>query len=406
MKKQSMQSRFLITMISAMLACAIFIGGLSIYEVDNFVQLHTEEIINVTCANEATQINNIFSDMEKSVHIVESYLLDLIDSIEDVKEPDKRGEIINMAEKMFADVAKHAQGSVAYYLRFDPEISDQKSGLFYSMTNGGKEYRAIEMTDLSLYEKDDTEHVGWYWQPYEAGEPVWMAPYYNQNTDILMISYVVPLILDNQFVGIVGMDFDYTALTDRVHEIRIYEHGFAHLEYEGAVIHRHEEDEPEHAFDDSGEYMEVSEELVNGMTLVLSANNDDIRQIRYDIELKILFMVLVLVAFFSAVMVFVVGKIVFPLKKLTEASAKLANGDYDVEIVHSETYEIKLLSTAFENMAVNLREHEKKQHLLAYRDSMTGLRNTTSYKAWVAGFDKEVNDKKEDFGVAVFDVNG
>ena len=43
------------------------------------------------------------------------------------------------------------------------------------------------------------------------------------------------------------------------------------------------------------------------------------------------------------------------------------------------------------------------QHLLAYRDSLTGLRNTNSYKAWVTDFDKEIGNV--DFGVMVLDIN-
>ena len=83
-----MQFKFLMTVISAMLAITLFIGGLSIYEVDKFVQQQTEEFINVTCEKDASQINDIFGDMEKSVHIMEGYVLDYIngkDDIEDMK---------------------------------------------------------------------------------------------------------------------------------------------------------------------------------------------------------------------------------------------------------------------------------------------------------------------------------
>ena len=56
-------------------------------------------------------------------------------------------------------------------------------------------------------------------------------------------------------------------------------------------------------------------------------------------------------------------------------------------------------------MTMHLREHEKLQYLLAYRDSLTGLRNTTSYKAWVGDFDKDIANKDTEFGVIVFDLN-
>ena len=401
MKIQSIQFKFLMTVISAMLAITVFIGGLSIYEVDKFIQLQTEDFINVTCEKDASQINDVFGDMEKAVHIMESYVYDLIQNYEDIVDPQRQIEIVDQSDDMFVDVVKNTDDVVAYYLRFSPEVSHSTCGFFYSKENSESEFTRFETTDLSLYDKYDTEHVGWYWQPYEAGKPIWMMPYYNQNNNVLMISYVVPLFFNNEFFGIVGMDFDYTVLTDKIQKMKIYENGFAHLEYEGNVIHN----ENIKIYENLEEYLRVSKELKNGMTLILSASYNDIRHIRYDIAYKILFVVLLLAVFFSLIVIFIVRRIVYPLKTLTDASVKLSNRDYDVDIVHSNTYEIKLLSTAFENMALHLKEHEKLQHLLAYRDSLTGLRNTNSYWAWITDFDKEIETKEIVFGVLVFDIN-
>ena len=347
-------------------------------------------------------MNDIFGDMEQSVNIMSGYILDFLDSPEDIRLPEKQTEIILSADRMFADVANYTADAVAYYLRFSPELSDSTAGFFYSKVPGSDQYWTLEATDLSRYDKDDTEHVGWFWQPYEAGKPVWMQPYYNQNNGIMMRSYVVPLYCENQFVGVVGMDFDYTVLYDKVHQIKIYENGFAHLEFNGTPVCFDAEVSESYAPED---YLRVSSDLVNGMSLVLSASYEDIRQIRYEIEDQILYAGLILVAVFCFVTFFLVSKIVKPMRKLTDAAKKLADGDYSVEPVKSDTYEIQLLSTAFENMAMHLREHEKHQYLLAHTDSMTGLRNTTSYNMWVTDFNKEIRNKNMDFGVIVLDVN-
>ena len=404
-KTHSMQFRILATIIFAMLAITVFVGGISIYEVDKYIQKESENFVVVACENEGAQINNIFDDMEKSVKVMESYVMGFFTEKSFVEDKTFQKKVINSADQMFADVAKHASGAVAYYFRLNPVISDSKMGLFYSKTKGSDEYVSLEPTDISLYEKEDTEHVGWFWQPYEAGKPVWMLPYYNQNNNIYMISYVVPMYHEEQFIGIVGMDFDYTVLAERVHEIKVYENGFAHLEIDGAVIHGGDQVLEEEITHNSNKYLRVSKELTNGMTLVLSANYDDIRQIRYDISFKILFAVLILSAFFTVVAIIVVKKIVAPLKKLADASVKLSNGDYNVEFVRNNVSEIELLNTAFENMATHLHEREKELRFSANRDSLTGLRNTTSYKTWVAEFDKEIANKTAKFGVVVFDLN-
>ena len=281
-----------------------------------------------------------------------------------------------------------------------------RSGIFFSKVDGGEEYIRFEPTDLALYDKDDTEHVGWFWQPYKAGKPIWMTPYYNQNNNILMISFVIPLYHEGQFVGVVGMDFDYTVLTDQIHTIKIYENGFAYLELDNVIIHNGQETtDHKHSHEKEDEHLRVSEELDNGMTLVLSVCYDDIKQIRYEVAYKILFSVLLLTLIFSLIVFFMVKKTVRPLQKLTDAAIKLSDGDYEVEITHGNTYEIQQLSTAFETMLLNLREHDRLQHILAYRDSLTGLRNATSYQKWMLEFDKRIREEKPSFGIIMFDLN-
>ena len=74
MKERSLQFRFLIIVLSAIAIITVFIGGLSIYEVDSYVQKETKNLVEVTCENEATKINKTFESMEKSVRIMENYV--------------------------------------------------------------------------------------------------------------------------------------------------------------------------------------------------------------------------------------------------------------------------------------------------------------------------------------------
>jgi hypothetical protein len=207
--------------LSAITIITVFIGGLSIYEVDNYIQGETKNLVDVTCENESTKINKTFESMEKSVKIMESYLMEFFDSEDDVADRELQKKVITSADLMFYDVTKHtsATNAVSYYFRLDPAISDGKTGLFYSKLNGTGEFVSFEPTDLSIYDKSDVEHVGWFWQPFEAQQPVWMKPYYNQNNNVLMISYVIPMYYGETFIGVVGMDFDYMALEKQVQEI-------------------------------------------------------------------------------------------------------------------------------------------------------------------------------------------
>lgn len=56
-----------------------------------------------------------------------------------------------------------------------------------------------------------------------------MDPYLNENINVYMISYVVPLFIDGESVGIVGMDIDFSEIQKQVGEAAVYDTGYAYL---------------------------------------------------------------------------------------------------------------------------------------------------------------------------------
>ena len=141
------------------------------------------------------------------------------------------------------------------------------------------------------------------------------------------------------------------------------------------------------------------------MMEVLPAGYDEINSIIYNIGVGSYALVLLVAILFSVITVMIEGRIVKPLKQLIKEADELSNGDYEVNIEPSNIYEIDALGTAFVKMAESIKEHDHHQHMLAYRDSLTGLRNVTSYKSWTSGIEKEINNSDTKFGIVVFDLN-
>ena len=99
------------------------------------------------------------------------------------------------------------------YLRYNPNYSNPTSGVFAQRQSVDSELQCLTPTDFSMYDESDVEHVGWYYLPVQAKEAIWMSPYMNENINIYMISYVVPLFAeDGTSIGIVGMDIDFHRL--------------------------------------------------------------------------------------------------------------------------------------------------------------------------------------------------
>ena len=220
-----------------------------------------------------------------------------------------------------------------------------------------------------------------------------------------MISFVIPMYYQNEFMGVVGMDFDYHILLDKISNIKIYENGYAHLEKDGEVLYYCADHTKLVETVPNPDDFRVVSRLRNGMDLVVTADHDDIRSIRREVLLKLIITTIILTASLSCIVIILVRKIVRPIKTLTEAAEKLAQNDYHINICHSNTKEIIQLNATFQHMTEQLREREKLQHMLAYRDALTGLRNTTAYKAWVNDFEKERQENTLEFGVAVLDMN-
>lgn len=404
-KTKSMQFQLLRITVVAIIFISLLVGGICIFKFDKYIQSSNDDMLNVLCEKEAQRINSMFYGMENSVHVMASYVLDFYDTEADLTDEAKRAQIEQDAALMFVDVAKYTEGAIAYHLRFNPEFFGGTAGFYYSKRSDNGEFYPYPTTDLERYDESDTDAVGWFWQPYRAGEAVWIMPYDYKGTGTRMISFAEPLYFEGEFIGVVGMDFDYTAVTNIVDEIQIHQNGFAFLAHRDHIAYHKNVALKDATPDFSNDYKQTSRELRNGMTLVLLAHKDDLRSIRYGVEQSITVIILILLVVAVLATVFAVKRFASPLVRLAESAVKLSGGDYHVETVKSGIKEIEVLNSSFVKMAEQLSAHDKYQQRLAYRDALTGLRNLTSFNSWVKNFSQNPTENSKEFGIVVLDLN-
>ena len=404
-KTRTMQFQLLYITVVAIIIISLLVGGISVFEFDKYVQSSNGDILDALCDKEAQRINSLFSVMENSVRAMASYVLNFYDTEADLTDEAKRARVEADSAVMFIDVAKHTECAIAYHLRFNPELFGGTAGFYYSKRSDNGEFYQYPTTDLYRYDESDTDAVGWFWQPYRAGEAVWIMPYNYKGTGTRMISYAKPLYFDGKFIGVVGMDFDYTAITNRIDEIKVHENGFAFLAHNDHIAYHKDVAFRDTTPDFSKDYEQSSRELRNGMTLVLLAHKGDLRSIRYGVELSVTVTILIILCIAVLATVIAVKRFASPLVRLAESAVKLSDGDYSVETVQSRIKEIEVLNSAFVKMAEQLSAHDKYQHRLAYRDALTGLRNVASFKAWIKEFLQETDGNPRKFGIVVLDLN-
>ena len=240
--------------------------------------------------------------------------------------------------------------------RYNPNYSNPTSGIFAQRQSLDSDLQCLTPTDFSMYDESDVEHVGWYYLPVQAKEAIWMSPYMNENVNIYMISYVVPLFAeDGTSIGVVGMDIDFSQITDLVDETTVYQSGYAFLtDASGSIMHHKNVDEgtvitdldsslkkgADFLAEDGNQgktleytYKNVDKKLAfynldNGMKLVLTAPVSEIYSEAYGLA-KMIILAMIVAFILSAVIGIVMGTgLTKPIRQLTSVIEQTAALDF------------------------------------------------------------------------------
>ena len=79
-KTRSMQFKLLHIIVTAIIFISLLVGGISIFEFDDYIQSLSDDMIDTVCEKEALRINSMLREMENSVHVMASYVLDFYDT--------------------------------------------------------------------------------------------------------------------------------------------------------------------------------------------------------------------------------------------------------------------------------------------------------------------------------------
>ena len=435
---KSIQSKFILLILVGVILSSVLIGGIGIYSYNIGANNESAEKLNMLAEYNASEINGIMGRIEQSVEVIAGCAEEFVADPARLSDPAYFNEYMDYLRPIMLNAAYATDDSVSVYIRLNPEISTSNAGLFYIRKRTDTYFSLEPNTDISIYERDDIEHVGWWYIPVENalnGQPAtWMRPYLNKNIDIYMISYVVPIFCGDELLGIVGMDIDFTMLQELVDSLHIYDTGFAYLAEEDdnfTIVHHKALEKGTNSIDENIEFVSVIENydvdidnanlydyehngvkkrmcykpLNNGFDLMITA---PVSEIDHDRNVMLAFMACitaVICGAFIAVTIIVCRNLVRPLRKLTEETKKIAEGDMSVEIQTRTQDEVGELAGSFRDMAEKLRVYIARINKLANTDSLTGADNKTAYAAAIAELEVFSGGDMR-FAVAVLDING
>ena len=223
-----------IKIIVAIVLCAVIsvgtVGTISIINSGNVAVQDAEEQMKAVCAEQAEKANTLILKIEQSVNTLAEILMRRIDTNQFKKDKKYADQLTQGIKDDTLTFSKNTDGAICSYIRYNPDYSNPTSGLFFTRNSTEDEFESVTPTDFSQFDPSDLEHVGWYYIPVQNKAPIWMDPYLNANVNIYMISYVVPIYdSEGESIGIVGMDIDFTLLSELASGVNLYETGKGYM---------------------------------------------------------------------------------------------------------------------------------------------------------------------------------
>lgn len=396
---------------------------LSVVFIRNAEHSQSEQLLLLLCETGERNLDYYFNSVEKSLRKVAAYTEKDLDGLE----TEKFQRHMERVEKYFEEIANKTNGVLTFYYRIDPAVSDTVKGFWY-VNLDGTDFTAHEVTDITLYDTEDTSKLVWFTVPKYEGKPIWLPPYITDNLDVNVISYNMPIYWRGQFVGVIGIEIDYSTMAEQVDSIHLYNNGYAFLtDTDGRLIYHSrmdlaqlsEEDVPktpeglvsESTFTKytfNGEEKEaVWLRLSNGMRLYVSVpqkeTEGDWRHLVSQILLAssaVLVLCILLAWLFSR-------KVTKPLQQLTEAARQADAGNYDFTLEYKGRDEVGLLTGTFKRMAEHMKAHINDLNRRANVDALTSVRNRGAFTAYVEEMQKNLQAAPEnaEFAVGMFDCN-
>ncbi len=399
---KSIKTKILTVVISGLLIITAIVSVIAVEMTHEVMHRDADRILNNVCQKEAAQINDVLGDITKSASIAVHYAITEIKDADDLENKTARNTYLAKMESMLIEIALNTNGIEGFYIRLDPSVSDGTSGFYKMIINGS--LKDMPLTDLNQFGKDDIQNVGWYYTAVNAREGVWLEPYYFPGHSNQLISYVSPIYIQNELVGVVGFDMDFSYLIKRIQNINVYESGYAVLiSKDGQTQYNKVEHE-----ESANPHTKANSQLNNGMLLELRADYKDIQHDIHPMLSKIVFAFIIVLICSIIYTIVVTNRIIRPLKQLTSAAETMALGvnETDLKEIPIESKdEVGTLSRVLTSAYAKIKEYTTYINALAYRDSLTGIKNSTAYTEAIAELNKDICCGNPKFGVVVADIN-
>lgn len=429
MKLSSIKARVSAIILLCTFTSVLIVGVLSIVNSLSVTEESAAHEIISTADSRAKELEKTFACIETGVNTIASAFKSELQDTSRYRTDLSYLKTANENLRSLAlNCANNVNGSMSYYIRFNPDYCDTAAGLFGTKSDQAAPFKDTPLTEISIYKKDDLAHVGWYYIPVNNGKATWLNPYFNANINIMMISYVYPIFsADGLNLGIAGMDVNFADISKQILDTRLFETGHAILtDSANNIISMPGEKFPPNLeaispdlnkaagtvaanktfeYESGGvSYTAGCRILSNGMKLIVTVPNSEVNASSRRLILLIGLAMLLTMAAGAGCGLWFSHRLAAPLKELEQNTHRLANGDLTIAMTSTSDDEIGNVSRSFNQMSQNLN-HTMSRISEVARQVATGSRNISASGNLLAEGATEQAATVEELSTSISELN-
>lgn len=420
----SLRTRITVTMLGVILAALALTTLLSAVFIRTTESHKSDQLLRMLCRSGQQSLDYYFDSVQNTVTKVTSFAEEDLNSVDN---EEQLAAHMERTREYFGLMASKAKGVMTYYYRIDPSVSSAVKGFWYTDLTG-QGFEEHEVTDITQYDVEDTSRLVWFTVPKHEGKPIWLPPYITDNLDVRVISYDAPVYWKGQFIGVVGIEVDYSIMAEEINSIRLYDNGYAFLSDDDGKLFYHpridvsdlnaisELEVPFHESDANTviryTYQGVEKEAVwcnlnNGLHLSITVPVSETQGEWKGLILHISLGAVIVLITASLFLMYYTRRITKPLEQLTAAAEQVEHGNYDLALSYDEDDELGRLTRSFKNLSDTVKTHISDLHGQVFLDALTKVKNKGALTNCLNEIQKEINSGANEpaFAIGVFDCD-
>ncbi|WP_370837870.1 diguanylate cyclase [Megasphaera sp.] len=429
---QTIRSRFLTVICGISLTLTLVFGSLCVFLVDRDETEIAAKTLNGRAVHASVTLNPIFMQSEDIVHYIGHTIEHEVKNPQDLRNKANRDQLEALVSRAFYNAASGIDGVQGYYLHYNEDLAGGPDGFWYTRQDARHDFAPQPITPVEADGKASAGLMNWYCQPLREKKALWTTPYVNRDNDLRLISYVMPVFVQGQFVAIVGVDIDFDMLCDLVGSMKVYDSGYGFLFKDWQTFYFHPDgkevsDDFKPRFDivSHGDLLEQSATvsflihyyyqgvpmamgfttLKNGMKLGVTAPEREIYAGRQFMTFLVLIVTVVIGLLSTLLAIRAADRIVRPLHDISEAACRLGRGEYDQPLDSTAQDEIGRLAGHMNDTMERMRKYVGAMQKQAYQDELTAVKNVAAYDRKVYDLNQKIAAGQAAFAVVMVDLN-